>query len=141
MLHSVDAGNCGVREPTRSWLDESKRFILLLADAANAEFHGADVGSQGDDATTDDVRSTLGSIQQWITANPCPDRTVRAQLEVVAGRYGFLALALETSNETLGKSEVLALRDHLDATDLRLRAVMAHVERGLQREDPDDARN
>ena len=80
-------------------------------------------------------------MQQWITANPCPDLIVRAQLEVVAGRYGFLALALETSNEALGKSEVLALGDHLDATDLRLRAVMAHVERGLQREDPDDARD
>jgi hypothetical protein len=141
MLHSVDAGNCGSREPTRSWLGESKRLILPLADEANAEFHGADVGRQGDDATKDDVRSTLGSMQQWIIANPCPDLTVRAQLEVVAGRYGFLALALETSNEALGKSEVLALSDHLDATDLKLRAVMVHVERGLQREDPDDARD
>jgi hypothetical protein len=123
MVHSVDAGNCGSREPTRSWLEESKRFILPL------------------DATKDDVRSTLGSMQQWIIANPCPDLTVRAQLEVVAGRYGFLALALETSNEALGKSEVPALSDHLDETDLKLRAVMAHVERGLQSEDPDDARD
>jgi hypothetical protein len=125
----------------RSWLEESKRFILPLADAASAEFHTRDIGSPKDDATTDDVRSTLRSMQQWISANPCPDLTVRAQLEVVAGRYGFLALVLESNHEALDKSELVALGDHLDATNLRLHAVIVHVERGLEGEDADDARD
>src|ERR1700722_4830967 len=100
MLHGVDAGNCGNHEPSiRSWLEESKRFILPLADVADAALITADV-------TTDDVRSTLRSMQQWITANRCPDLTVGAQLEVVAGRYGFLALVLETSNYALDTSEL-----------------------------------
>ena len=141
MVHSVDAGNCGSREPTRSWLEESKRFILPLADAANAEFHRAQVDPQGDDAATEEIGSTLRSMQQWITSNPCPDRSVRAQLEVVAGRYGFLALALETNHEALGKGEVGALGDRLEATDITLRAVMADLERGLEGNDTDDARD
>ncbi len=81
-------------------------------------------------------------MQQWLSANPCPDLTSRAQLEVVAGRYGFVALVLETSNDALDdKSELVALGDHLDETNLRLRAVMALVERGLDGEVPDDARD
>jgi hypothetical protein len=125
----------------RSWLKESKRLILPLSADASAALHAGDAGSQKDGASTEDVRSTLRSMQQWISANPCPDLTVRAQLEVVAGRYGFLALVLETNHETLDKSELVALGDHLDATNLRLHAVIVHVERGLEGEDADDARD
>jgi hypothetical protein len=78
-------------------------------------------------------------MQQWISSNPCPDRSVRAQLEVVAGRYGFLALVLETNHEALDKGELVALGDRLHATNIRLRALIADVERGLEGEDSDDA--
>jgi hypothetical protein len=125
----------------RSWLKGLKRFILPLADAVSSGFHLADVGGQRDDPSTGDVRLTLRSLQEWISTNPCPDPSVRTQLEVVAGRYGFLALILETSNESFEKSELVALGDHLDATNLRLREAMAHMERGLDGEDPDDARD
>jgi hypothetical protein len=128
VLHGVDSGACGSGEPTvRSWLDESKRFLLPLADAAGVEFHTRDTGSPKDDATTEDLRSTLRSMQQWISANPCADGTVRAQLEAPAGRYGFLALVLETNHEVLDKGERVALGDRLDTTSIRLRGTHRRV--------------
>ena len=123
----------------RSWLEESKRFILPFADAAGAHFHSREFDSLTDDATTDEICSTLRSMQQSITANPCPDGTVRAQLEALAGRYGFLALVLETNHKALDKGELVALGDRLDATNLRLRALIADLERGLEGEEADDA--
>jgi hypothetical protein len=127
----------------RSWLEESKRFLLPLADAASGQFHSREFGSQKDDATTDEIRSTLRSLQQSISANPCPDGTwtVRAQLETLAGRYGFLALVLETKHKALDEAELVALGDHLDATNLRLRALIADLERGLEGEETNDARD
>jgi hypothetical protein len=123
----------------RSWVDESKGFLLPLADAASAQFHSREFGNLTDDATTDEIRSTLKSMQQSITANPCPDGTVRAQLEALAGRYGFLALVLETNHKALDKGELVALGDRLDATNLRLRALIADLERGLEGEEANNA--
>ena len=78
-------------------------------------------------------------MQQWISSHPCPDRSVRAQLELVAGRYGFLALVFETNHEAMDKGELGALGDRLDATNITLRAVIADVERRLEGEDNEDA--
>jgi hypothetical protein len=123
----------------RSWLNESKRYLLPLTDAASDEFHTREIGSQKDDAATEEIGSTLRSMQHWISSNPCPDRSVRARLEAVAGRYGFLALVLETKHEARDKGELGALGDRLEATNITLRAVIADVEKGLEGEDTDDA--
>jgi hypothetical protein len=140
MLHGVDPGACGSGESAaRSWLDESKRFVLPLADAASART--SDIGSPKGNTTSEAIRSTLRSMQQWISANPCPDRTIRAQLDVVVGRYGFLALFLETDQQALDKDELLAFGDRLDAINSRLLALIADVERGLKGDDADDAHN
>jgi hypothetical protein len=137
MPHSVDPGACGSDEfTTRSWLVESKRFMLPLADAASART--SDMGSPKDDTTSEEIRSTLRSMQQWISANPCPDRTVRTELEVVAGRYGYLALVLETGHHSLDKDELLALGNRLDAINIRLTTLIADVETELEGGDNSD---
>ena len=144
MLHRFDPGASGSDESTiRSWLDESKRFILPLADAASTAFHTCDIGGPKDRGTTVDIRSTLKSMQQWISANPCPDRTVRAQLEVVAGRYGFLALTLEPNREGSGQGgltdDQITLGDRIDAVNVTLLALIAEVEKGVEGNDTDEA--
>ena len=121
-----------------SWLKESKRWLLPLTDAASNEIHTREIGSPEEDAAAEDIGSTARSIQQWISSNPCPDRSVRARLEVVAGRYGFLALVSETNHEASDKGEFGALGDRLEATNVTLRAVIADVERVLEGEDTDD---
>src|SRR6202035_4051765 len=136
MVHGVDPGACGSGEyAVRSWLDESKRFVLPLADAASART--SDIGSPKGDTTSEEIRSTLRSMQLWISSNPCPNRTVCAQLEVVAGRYGFLALVLETDQQSLDKDELIALGDRLGAINIRLLALIADAERGLEGDDTD----
>src|ERR1700733_727183 len=123
----------------RSWLNESKRFLLPLTGAASDGFHTRDIGSPKDNAAAEEISSTLRSMQQWISSNPCPVRSVRAQLEVVAGRYGFLALILETNHKALDKGELGALGDRLEATHIRLRALIAALETALEGEVTDDA--
>ena len=136
MLCGVDPGACGSGDSAvRSWLDESKRFVLPLADAASVRT--SDIGSPKGGTTSEEIRSTLRSMQQWISANPCPNRTLCAQLEVVAGRYGFLALVLETDQQALDKDELLELGDRLDAINIRLLALIADAERGLEGDDTD----
>jgi hypothetical protein len=123
----------------RSWLSESKRYLLPLTDAASDDFRTRDIGSPKDDAAAEEIGSPLRSMQQWISSNPCPDRSVRARLEVVAGHYGFLALVLETNHEALDKGELGALGDRLDATNITLRGLVADLEKALEGIDSDDA--
>lgn len=122
----------------RSWLNESKRYLLPLTDAVSDEFHTREIGGQKDDAAAEEIGSTLRSMQQWISSNPCPDRSVRTRLEVVAGRYGFLALVLETKHEARDKGELGALGDRLDATNITLRALVADLEGALKGDVTDD---
>ena len=122
-----------------SWLNESKRSLLPLTEAASDELHRRDIGGPTDDAAAEEIGSTLRSIQDWISSNPCPDRSVHVQLEVVAGRYGFLALVLETNHEPLDKGELGALSDRLEATHITLRALVADLETALEGIDTDDA--
>jgi len=144
MHQSLDPGASMSDSSTiRSWLDESKRFVLPLAVSASTSLHTCDIGGHKDCGTTVDIRSTLKAMQEWISANPCPDRTVRAQLEVVAGRYGFLALIVEPKREGSGQGgltdDQMLLGERIDATNVRLLALIAEVEKGLEGNDIDEA--
>jgi hypothetical protein len=57
---------------------------------------------------------------------------------VVAGRYGFLALVLETEHEARDKGELGALGDRIDATNITLRALVADLEGALKGDVTDD---
>ena len=63
------------------WLEQSRPFFLSLL--------GADVSSVG---AVEAIGGTLKSLREWMATNPCPDTTLSARVELLAGRYGYIGL-------------------------------------------------
>lgn len=114
------------------WYGDSEPLIRSLADAARAEIELLSFGARRGDAATGTVPAALSSLQKWMSTNPCPDRTMGDQLQLVLARYGFVALLLGSGVGELDGEQIGALGVRLQELNMDLLTLLTTAGQGLE---------
>ncbi|MGH9080412.1 MAG: hypothetical protein ACRDYE_10140 [Acidimicrobiales bacterium] len=112
------------------WFGDSEPFIRSLADAARTEIE-LSVGARRGGGATGTVAAALSSLQKRMSTNPCPDRMIGDQLQLVLARYGFVALVLGSGVGELDGEQIGALGVRLQELNMDLLTLLTTAVRGL----------